>query len=69
MPDSHTAHTAGRTDAALKLVPKGYTANLGNDKPIWAQVWIGNNPMSRGGGTTMALALCAAALRARSRHA
>ena len=53
-------------DAALTLVPDGYTANVGNDKPIWAQVWIGNNPMSRGRGTTMALALCTAALRARA---
>ena len=56
-------------DAALTLVPDGYVVNLGNDEPIWAQVWIDNDPTSRGGGTTMALALCAAALRARSRHA
>ena len=53
-------------DAALTLVPEGYVVNLGNDKPIWAQVWIDNDPASRGGGTTMALALCAAALRARA---
>ena len=53
-------------DAALTLVPDGYVVNLGNDEPIWAQVWIDNDPTSRGGGTTMALALCAAALRARA---
>ena len=53
-------------DAALTLAPEGYVANLGNDEPIWAQVWIDNDPASRGDGATMALALCAAALRARS---
>ena len=65
-PERTPSRWTASLDAALTLVPDGYVVNLGNDEPIWAQVWIDNDPTSRGGGTTMALALCAAALRARA---
>lgn len=59
----------GSLDAAVTLVPEGYSFNLGNDVRGWADVWfdvpVYDGKPYEGRAATPALALCAASLRAR----
>jgi hypothetical protein len=57
-------------DAAVTLVPDGYSFNLGNDVKPWAHIWFDvpayDGKPYEGRAATPALALCAAALKARA---
>lgn len=66
---SEIAHYTSSIDVAMSLVPEGFVANIGNDVPCWAHIWIDKDfdgrPQS-GFAKTMQNALCAAALRGKA---
>ena len=57
-------------DAAATLIPVGHSFNLGNDVRPWAHIWFDvpayDGKPYEGRASTPALALCAAALKARA---
>ncbi len=67
---THPLSFTASIDAALTLVPDGYSFNLGNDVKPWAHIWFDlpayDGKPYEGRAATPALALCAAALKARA---